>query len=77
MVRHLLFLVKNKVIVMENLQKNIEIAVEKGLFDKEKRTEENQIFDFYGNYSFPTDFSNCEGNTILSVSQYNSLAHGK
>ena len=77
MVRHLLFPEKNKVIVMENLQKNIEIAIEKGLFDSEKRSEENQVFDFYGNYCFPTDFSNSEGNTILSVSQYNNLVNGQ
>lgn len=62
---------------MENLQKKIETAIEKGLFDNEKRTEKNQIFDFYGNYCFPTDFSNSEENTILSVSQYNNLVHGQ
>lgn len=67
----LLFPEKNKVIVMDNLQKNIELAIENGLFNSEK-TDDNQVFDFYGNYNFPTDFSNSEGNTILSVSQYNS-----
>lgn len=75
MVKHLLFLVKNKVIVMEILQKNIESAIEKGLFDSDKRSEKNQVFDFYGNYCFSTDFSNSEENTILSVSQYNSLVN--
>ena len=62
---------------MENLQEKIEIAIEKGLFDNEKITEKNQIFDFYGNYCFPTDFSNSEENTILSVSQYNTLVSGQ
>ena len=57
---------------MENLQKNIETAIEQGLFDREKKDEKKQIFDSYGNYSFPTDFSNSKNNTILSVLQSNN-----
>ena len=59
---------------MEKLQENIELAIKKGLFNSEK-TDDNQVFDFYGNYRFPTDFSNSEENTILSVSQYNKTIH--
>lgn len=67
----------NKVISMENLQNNIEIAIEKGLFDTDASEDKKQIFDLYGNYSFPTDFSNSKNNTILSVSQSNNTIIGR
>lgn len=56
---------------MNNLDKNIEIALNAGLFSQPENetANENIIFDTYGNYYFPTDFSSNEKNSILSVSQ--------
>ena len=71
--RRLLFLETNEVKIMIIIQKDIEKAIEYGLFGEEQSSNENQVFDFYGNYSFPTDFSNSESNTILSISQYNNV----
>lgn len=53
---------------MESLKEKINIAIQKGLFDTTNRNEQNnQVFDLYGNYSFPTDFSKVGGNTIASI----------
>ncbi|MDD2493223.1 MAG: hypothetical protein PHY83_04705 [Bacilli bacterium] len=52
---------------MDNLEKNIEIAIENDLFSQDENSNENKIFDTYGNYYFPTDFSNTEENSILSI----------
>lgn len=46
----------------------IEIAKQQGLFN-EQDIDNNKVFDCYGNYFFPTDFSNTEDNTILSITQ--------
>ena len=53
---------------MNNLEKNINLAKEFGLFEH-SNSNKNQTFDCYGNYYFPTDYSNCEENTILSLAQ--------
>ena len=46
----------------------IEVAKQQGLFN-EKNINNSKVFDCYGNYFFPTDFSNTEDNTILSITQ--------
>lgn len=46
----------------------IEVAKQQGLFNEEN-IDNNKVFDCYGNYFFPTDFSNAEDNTILSITQ--------
>ena len=50
----------------------IEIAKQQGLFNK-KNNDNNELFDCYGNYCFPTDFSNSEDNTILSIIQTSNI----
>lgn len=50
------------------LAKKVEIAKRYELFN-EKIINDNMVFDCYGNYYFPTDFSITENNTILSVTQ--------
>ena len=47
----------------------IEVAKQQGLFNEEN-IDNNKVFDCYGNYFFPTDFSNDEANTILPYRQY-------
>ena len=69
MVKHLLSLERNRWFNMDNLEKNIEIAIKNDLFSQTENNNENRIFDAYGNYYFPTDFSNTEENSILSISQ--------
>ena len=54
---------------MDNLEKNIEIAIANELFSQNEKGNENRIFDTYGNYYFPTDYSNAEENSILSIAQ--------
>ena len=46
----------------------IEVAKQQGLFN-EKNINNCKVFDCYGNYFFPTDFSISEDNTILSIDQ--------
>lgn len=46
----------------------IEVAKQQGLFNEEN-IDNHKVFDCYGNYFFPTDFSNAEDNTILSITQ--------
>lgn len=50
----------------------IEIAKQQGLFN-ENSIDNNKVFDCYGNYFFPTDFSNTEDNTILSITQTSNV----
>ena len=50
------------------LDAKIELAKQQGLF-KDNSIDNNNVFDCYGNYYFPTDFSNSEDNTILSIVQ--------
>ena len=42
----------------------IEVAKQQGLFN-EKNINNCKVFDCYGNYFFPTDFSISEDNTIM------------
>lgn len=52
---------------MDNLEKNIKMALENDLLSQDENSNENKIFDTYGNYYFPTDFSNAEENSLLSI----------
>ncbi len=52
---------------MCNLEKSIKEAIDNGLFSSDNKSNENNIFDVYGNYYFPTDFSDNEENSILAV----------
>ena len=62
---------------MDKMQEKIDVAIQDGLFgDAPYNLDDIQVFDSYGNYCFPTDFSNSEGNTIVSILQIkNLLAH--
>lgn len=52
---------------MSDLEKSIKEAIDNGLFSSKNKSNENNIFDIYGNYYFPTDFSDDEENSILAV----------
>ena len=52
---------------MDKLEKNIKMALENDLLSQDENSNENKIFDTYGNYYFPTDFSNAEENSLLSI----------
>lgn len=52
----------------DDLIRKIDFAIQEGLFESQNNIEEKyKIFDQYGNYYFPTDFSNSEWNTIATI----------
>lgn len=56
----------------KELNIKIEIAKQQSFFNEENIIN-NNVFDRYGNYFFPTDFSNAEDNTILSITQTSNI----
>lgn len=78
MVKPLLFLEKNKVNIMPNTEENLKFALDNGLFEKsQSKDNDSNVFDLYGNYVFPTDFSTDNDNTILSLSTTNFTLKNK